>query len=60
MANVIVMPDFYEKNRQAVVAEKFVRIYGTVQNQDGIVHLRAEQIAPLQISAAQVASHDFH
>jgi error-prone DNA polymerase len=59
-ANVIVMPDFYERNRRAVVSEKFVRIYGTVQNQDGIVHLRAEKITPLQISAAQVSSHDFH
>jgi error-prone DNA polymerase len=54
------MPDFYEKNRRVVVAEKFVQIYGTVQNQDGIVHLRAEQIAPLRISDAQVVSHDFH
>ncbi|MGH9634346.1 MAG: hypothetical protein ACRD72_05870 [Candidatus Angelobacter sp.] len=33
---------------------EFVRVSGTVQNQDGIVHLRAEQIAPLEISAAEV------
>jgi error-prone DNA polymerase len=59
-ANVIIMPDIYEKYRQAVLEAKFVRVSGTVQNQDGIVHLRAEEIAPLTISAAQVASHDFH
>jgi hypothetical protein len=35
-------------------------ISGTVQNQAGIVHLRAEHIAPLIVSAAQVASPDFH
>jgi len=58
-ANVIVMPDIYEKYRQAVLEPKFVRVSGTVQNQDGIVHLRAEQIAPLEISAAEVSSHDF-
>ena len=59
-ANVIIMPDTYEKYRQAVLEPKFVRVLGTVQNQDGIVHLRAEEIAPLTISAAQVVSHDFH
>jgi error-prone DNA polymerase len=53
------MPDIYEKYRQAVLEPKFVRVSGTVQNQDGIVHLRAEQIAPLEISAAEVSSHDF-
>jgi error-prone DNA polymerase len=59
-ANVIVMPDIYEKYRQAVLEPKFVRVSGTVQNQDGIVHLKAEHIAPLQISAAEVSSHDFY
>jgi error-prone DNA polymerase len=59
-ANVIVMPDIYEKYRQAVLEPKFVRVSGIVQNQDGIVHLRAEQIAALAISAAEVSSHDFH
>jgi error-prone DNA polymerase len=59
-ANVIVMPDIYEKYRQAVLEPKFVRVSGTVQNYDGIVHLGAEQIAPLIVSNAQVTSHDFH
>jgi error-prone DNA polymerase len=59
-ANVIVMPDFYEKNRRTVVGERFVRVSGTVQNHDGVVHLRAEHIAALTVSSADVASHDFH
>jgi error-prone DNA polymerase len=60
-ANIIIMPDFYEKNRQAVLEPRFVRVSGTVQNQDGIVHLRAEHIAPLGISASpEVPSHDFY
>jgi len=37
-----------------------VRCKHTVQNQDGVVHLKAEQIVPLVVSAAEVASHDFH
>jgi error-prone DNA polymerase len=59
-ANVIIMPDIYEKYRRAVLEPRFVRASGTVQNQDGIVHLRAEHIEALQVSAAQVTSHDFH
>jgi error-prone DNA polymerase len=59
-ANAIITPDFYEKNRAVVMYERFVQIAGTVQSQDGIVHLRAEHIAALKISAAEVWSHDFH
>jgi error-prone DNA polymerase len=59
-ANVIVMPHVYEKYRQAVLEPRFVRVSGTVQNQDGIVHLRAEDITSLQVSAAEMVSHDFH
>jgi error-prone DNA polymerase len=59
-ANVIVMPDIYEKYRRAVLEPRFIRVSGTVQNQDGIVHLRAEHIEALEVSAAPVSSHDFH
>ena len=59
-ANVIVMPDVYEEYRQAVLEPKFIRVSGTVQNQDGIVHLKAEHVEALPVSAAQITSHDFH
>ena len=59
-ANVIVMPHIYEKYRQAVLEPKFIRVSGTVQNQDGIVHLKADHVEALSISAAQMTSHDFH
>jgi error-prone DNA polymerase len=59
-ANVIVMPHVYEQYRQAVLQPRFIRVYGTVQNQDGIVHLKAERVEPLKVSAAQMTSHDFH
>jgi error-prone DNA polymerase len=59
-ANVIVMPQVYEEYRQAVLEPKFIRVSGTVQNQDGIVHLKAEHVEALMVSAAQMASHDFH
>ena len=59
-ANVIVMPDVYSLDPMVVLHERFVQVKGRVQNQDGIVHLRAERISPLSISAAVTQSHDFH
>ena len=59
-ANVIVMPDVYSADPIPVMHERFVRVEGIVQNQDGIVHLRAQRISPLNVSAAATESHDFH
>ena len=59
-SNVIISPDFFEQNRVAVLYERFVQITGLVQNKDGIVHLKAQTIRPLAISAAEILSHDFH
>jgi error-prone DNA polymerase len=59
-ARVIIKPNFYEKNRKAVLYERFVQVSGTVQNQDGVVHLVAKTIRPLSVSAAETSSHDFH
>jgi error-prone DNA polymerase len=59
-ANIIVMPDVYERYRREVLEPRFIKVSGIVQNQDDIVHLRAERVEPLAISSAQVASHDFH
>jgi len=59
-SRVIVKPDFYDRNRNAVLHEKFVRVSGTIQNRDGVVNLVATEISPLAISAAETSSHDFH
>jgi error-prone DNA polymerase len=59
-ARVIVKPDFYEKNRMAVLYERFVQIAGTIQNRDGVVNIIANRIGPLSVSAAETSSHDFY
>jgi error-prone DNA polymerase len=59
-SNVIVMPDVYASDPMVVLHERFVRVKGTVQNQDGIVHLKAQKILPLHVTAAETRSHDFH
>jgi error-prone DNA polymerase len=59
-ANIIVMPDVYSADPMVVLNERFVKVKGTVQNQDGIVHLKAQKIQPLHVTAAETQSHDFH
>ncbi|MBZ5530939.1 MAG: error-prone DNA polymerase [Acidobacteriia bacterium] len=59
-ANIIVMPDVYSKDPAVVLHERFLKVQGTVQNQDGIVHLKAQKISPLFVTEAETQSHDFH
>jgi error-prone DNA polymerase len=54
------MPDVYSSDPMVVLHERFVKVKGTVQNQDGIVHLKAQKIMPLHVTAAETRSHDFH
>jgi error-prone DNA polymerase len=47
IANVIVTPDLYERERMTVVRAKFLWVEGVLQNQDGVVHVKAKRIAAL-------------
>ena len=60
IANAIVHPELYEANRSLVTYAKFLLIDGTLQNIDQVVHVRAERIRELEITAAPMQSHDFH
>jgi error-prone DNA polymerase len=59
-SNVIVMPNLYSNDPLVVLHERFLKVKGVVQNQDGIVHLKAQKIMPLKVTAAEMQSHDFH
>jgi error-prone DNA polymerase len=60
IANVIVNPDLYEKYRKTINRERFLRIEGTLQNQDNVISIKASRVLPVSITAAETASHDFH
>ena len=60
IANVIITPDLYERERVVVTRSKFVLVEGALQNQDGVVHIKAKRIQPLAFSNLEVRSHDFH
>jgi error-prone DNA polymerase len=60
IANVILAPDTFEKNRIVVTRNRFLHIEGPLQNQDGVVHVKAQRVSPLDISNVKICSHDFH
>jgi error-prone DNA polymerase len=60
VANAIVTPDLFQKNRLLLVAEHFLMIEGILQNQDNVISVKAERVLPLSITAAQTSSHDFY
>jgi error-prone DNA polymerase len=60
IANIIVKPDLYEKCRLTINRAKFLRVDGVLQNQDGVVSIKASRVLPLSITSAETASHDYH
>ena len=60
IANVILTPDAFEQNRVVVTRSRFVSVEGPLQKQDGVIHIRAQRIDPLDISDIEIRSHNFH
>jgi error-prone DNA polymerase len=60
IANAIVTPQIFERQRLVITQEPALRITGKLQNQHGVIHVKAERIEALTESALPAqASHDF-
>jgi len=59
IANIILIPDVFERDRLVVTRNRFLRIEGPVQNQDGVIHVKAQRIVPLDITPVAIRSRDF-
>ena len=60
IANVIITPDLFERERVVVTRNRFLEIEGTLQIQNSVIHVKASKIRPIDITSAEVRSHDFH
>lgn len=60
IANVIITPDLYERERVLVTRSKFLLVEGPLQNQDNVIHVKAHRLTPLSDRALELRSHDFH
>ncbi|MGA8430936.1 MAG: error-prone DNA polymerase [Candidatus Sulfotelmatobacter sp.] len=60
VANAIVTPDLFHRNRLLLTSERFLAIEGILQNQDNVISVKAERVLPLFVTKAETSSHDFH
>jgi error-prone DNA polymerase len=60
ITNAIITPQLFEEDYATVVQQQFLLIDGKLQNQEGVVSVKAEQVRPLPVAFAEMASHDFH
>jgi error-prone DNA polymerase len=60
VANAIVMPDLFQKNRLLLTSEQFLMVEGILQNQDNVISVKAQRVMPLSITRAETSSHDFY
>jgi error-prone DNA polymerase len=61
IANIILTPDVFEQNRLVATRSRFLMIEGKLQNQDGVVHVKAQLLTPLNGPTTGLnQSRDFH
>ena len=60
IANAVVTPDLFERQRMVINEETALYIVGRLQNQAGVIHVKAEKIDALNLAELpEQASHDF-
>ena len=60
IANCVVMPDVFERQRMEILSNPWLMVVGQMQNVDNVIHVLAQRISPLDHPAAvSAASHDF-
>ena len=60
ITNAIITPQLFKEAYAMVVQEHFLLIEGKLQNQEGVISIKAERVQPLPITRAETASHDFY
>ena len=60
IANVIITPDLFERERVVITHSRFLDIEGKLQIQNEVIHVKANRIWPIDITTADLRSHDFH
>ena len=60
VANIIITPQLFERDHTTVVHNSFLIIEGVLQNQDGVISVKAGNIKPFHLSRAAAPAHDFY
>ena len=59
ISNIIVRPDLFDRDRLTVIHQPFLMVEGVLQNQQGVLSVKAERVQAIE-GAAAVAAHDFY
>ena len=60
IANIIVRPDLFVRDRLVIVEEPFLVVEGVLQNQDGVTSVGAETVQGLRSVDVDFDTHDFY
>jgi error-prone DNA polymerase len=60
IANIIVRPDLFDRNRLTILDQPFLLVDGILQNQEGVTSVKAERLHALAHAAIAIDSHDFY
>jgi error-prone DNA polymerase len=60
IANIIVRPDLFARDRLTIIEEPFLLIDGLLQNQEGVVSVRAERVQGMRGVDIDFDAHDFY
>jgi error-prone DNA polymerase len=60
IANIIVRPDLFARDRMTIIQEPFLLVEGTLQNQEGVTSVRAERLVGLGGTLIDVEARDFY
>ncbi len=60
ITNIVIRPKIFERERLLLVSQPFLFIEGILQNQNGVVSVRAERFQALQGLGPEPPSHNFH
>jgi error-prone DNA polymerase len=60
IANIIVRPDLFARDRLVIVEEPFLIVDGVLQSQDGVTSVRAEQVHGMRGLDIDFDAHDFY
>ena len=60
VANIIVRPDLFARDRLVIVEEPFLIVDGILQNQDGVTSVRAEAVQRMRGLDVNFNAHDFY
>jgi error-prone DNA polymerase len=60
IANIIVRPNLFARDRLVILDEPFLVVEGVLQNQDGVTSIRAEQVQGMRGADVDFDAHDFY